>query len=164
MTTIMILLVIFQIKHFIADYPLQNTFMLGKFKDKGWILPLSAHCGVHAIFTFLISIHFSLRLAIICAIIDFVFHFIMDRIKASSKLLGKYQSISKSEYKSLFDSKALCEDGLKTTHPELVKESQRRLHEIEERFRSNTKFWWSLGLDQGVHHLTHYLIIFLLVM
>lgn len=25
------------------------------------------------------------------------------------------------------------------------------------------KFWWSLGLDQSVHHLTHYLIIYLLL-
>ena len=30
---IFILLVIFQFKHFIADYLLQNNYMLGKFKD-----------------------------------------------------------------------------------------------------------------------------------
>ena len=33
----------------------------------------------------------------------------------------------------------------------------------EDKLRSNVYFWWALGLDQGVHHLTHYLIIYLVV-
>lgn len=27
----------------------------------------------------------------------------------------------------------------------------------------NPKFWWSLGADQGVHHLTHYFIIYIMI-
>jgi hypothetical protein len=54
-TTIFLLLLLFQFKHFIADYPLQGEYMLGKFKDKGWMLPLFAHVGVHGAFTFIIS-------------------------------------------------------------------------------------------------------------
>ena len=31
---IFVLLFAFQMKHFLADYPLQNVYMLGKFKEK----------------------------------------------------------------------------------------------------------------------------------
>ncbi len=27
----------------------------------------------------------------------------------------------------------------------------------------NPKFWWALGGDQAIHHLTHYIIIYVLV-
>lgn len=118
---IFLLLVLFQIKHFLADYPLQGKYMLGKFKPQGWVPPLAAHCGVHAAFTFLICIAFVRpELAIALSVFDFVIHFIMDRIKASPKMLGRY--------------------GM-----------------------NDKKFWWSLGLDQSVHHLTHYFIIWMLI-
>lgn len=35
MKTLFILLILFQIKHFVADYLLQGEYMLGKFKP-GW--------------------------------------------------------------------------------------------------------------------------------
>lgn len=31
------------------------------------------------------------------------------------------------------------------------------------RIKSNTYFWWALGLDQMVHHLTHYVFIAMIV-
>lgn len=31
------------------------------------------------------------------------------------------------------------------------------------KLQSNKFFWWSLGLDQMVHHLTHYIIIYLII-
>ena len=134
--TIFVLLILFQIKHFIADYPLQTPYMLGKFKDKGWVLPLLAHVGVHAGFTFLIVVPFvGVFAALALAALDAVIHFVMDRVKASPKMLGRYQALTKSEF------------------PTATLEQK----------ESNTKFWWALGLDQGVHHLTHYLIIFLVV-
>ena len=59
------------------------------------------------------------------------------------------------------DSKAMCLAGLKVTErPELVEECQRQLEVIEGRFKSNTYFWWALGWDQMMHHLTHYVILF----
>lgn len=163
--SVFVLLLLFQFKHFIADYPLQNAYMLGKFKDKGWVVPLSAHCAVHAVFTFIISAYFGLGLAFAMAALDFIIHFIMDRTKASPKMLGKYKAISKDEFRSLIESKQLSLEGIKfaETYPLLAEESKRRLTEIDSRFKSNTYFWWSLGLDQAVHHLTHYLIIFILV-
>lgn len=89
---IFILLAIFQIKHFLADYLLQNKYMLNKFNLTGWILPLSAHAGVHALFTFgIVTAILSLQLGIILALFDFIAHFTIDRIKASPNLLGRFK-------------------------------------------------------------------------
>lgn len=77
--------------------------MLGKFKiGTEWILPLTAHASVHAAFTLAIasvygfavmdgSALFVLRLAALLALLDFVVHFIVDRIKASPNLLGRWK-------------------------------------------------------------------------
>lgn len=123
MEAVFILLVLFQLKHFIADFPLQDEYMLGKFKGGyDWILPLTAHSATHAYFTFIISILLvDLQLAILLALLDFTIHGTMDRIKASPNLLGRYK-------------------------PE------------------NKLFWWSLGFDQMIHHLTHYGIIYIILL
>jgi hypothetical protein len=123
MIDIFTLLLAFQAKHFIADFPLQGRYMLGKFKaDWGFVAPLSAHVSVHACFTLLIAVVFGAPLAFAAAlaVFDAVIHFAMDRLKASPRLLGRYKP-----------------DG--------------------------PYFWWALGLDQCVHHLTHYAIIWFLV-
>lgn len=145
MTSVFVLMVIFQFKHFIADYPLQGAYMLGKFKKKGWVLPLLAHVGVHGLFTAIIAAPINLALAIPLALLDMTLHFIMDRIKASPDMLGRYRALSKTEVDALIKPGAF--------NPEYVKD----------RFEENTYFWWSLGVDQMVHHLTDILIIFLLV-
>ena len=122
MKDILILLVAFQLKHFLADYPLQTKYMLGKFKGgPEWIKPLVAHCCIHAFGTLIISLFWlNLNEAFHLVIIDFSIHFVMDRIKAAPDILGRFK-------------------------PE------------------QPQFWWSLGFDQMVHHLTHYLLIFLIL-
>lgn len=86
------LLLVFQIKHFLADYPLQVPYMLGKFKAEGWELPLFTHASVHAIMTFGIVLYFlSWKIALTMAIFDLIVHFTVDRVKASPHLFGKYQ-------------------------------------------------------------------------
>lgn len=118
-----VLYVIYQVKHFLADYPLQSNYMLRKFED-GWsfFLPLCAHCGVHAGLTFAIAIGFthSLTFSLAVTAFDFIVHFFMDRIKAGKKYLGRFAP-------------------------------------------SSPYFWWSFGLDQMVHHLTHLAIIYWIV-
>lgn len=136
---IFVLLVIYQIKHFLADFPLQGEYMLKKFEE-GWsfVLPLAAHSGVHAGFTFAIALAFtrSFVLAVLLAGFDFVVHFTMDRIKAGKKYLGKFKPLTAKECPS---ASALSR-------------------------RHNTYFWWAIGLDQTVHHLTHYAIIACIIM
>jgi hypothetical protein len=143
---IWLLLVVYQIKHFLADYPLQGKFMLGKFLPfPKFILPLLAHASVHSVFTFLIAWcfkdwHFALALGLG----DGIVHFIVDRIKASPELGGRFKALTKETYTAL-----MAPD---------VKPDERAAA-----LKSNTYFWWALGADQMAHHLTHYLLIYLIL-
>ena len=91
MLEIFILLLLFQLKHFICDYPLQTQYMLGKMNMTGWFLPLFTHSSVHAIGTFIIVVFYNFYLALVLAVIDLVLHFIVDRLKASPSLGGRWK-------------------------------------------------------------------------
>lgn len=139
------LAVVFQFKHFFADYPLQNSFMLKKFlPGREFILPLAAHAGVHALFTLFIALLVNHNMWWVC-ILDFIIHFCMDRVKASPDLLGKYKVMSGNEIQ----------------HLKSMGVSDRP--QYKEKIEGNKFFWWSLGADQMVHHLTHYGIIMILL-
>ena len=141
-----ILLIFFQIKHFVADYLLQNKYMLGKFKS-GWdfVPPLLLHAGVHGAFTLSLILLCNWFIAIPTAVIvgltlfDMVSHFLIDRVKASPKMLGKYKVLGGWSLSSFTTSAS------------------------EEDKKANKYFWWSLGLDQMCHHLVHYAIIAILI-
>lgn len=123
--------------------------MLGKFKVVGWKLPLAAHCFVQATFTFVISMFVvSWWMGGFLSGVDFVIHFIMDRIKASPKMLGRYKSLSK-------------ERGELINH--IIVNKYKLTPDVKEEIKSNQRFWWSLGLDQMVHHLTDILIVYLIM-
>ena len=93
---IALMLICFQIKHFICDYQLQTQYMLKKTNDYNWIKPLAAHAGIHSLFTFLIvSIFSGFVLALLMALLDFTIHFIIDRIKAK---LSKRTNPSESKF------------------------------------------------------------------
>jgi len=141
---VFILLIVFQLKHFLADYIFQNSYMLGKFKaDKKYIIPLICHVGVHSIFTLIISIFYvNIYYSILLRLLDGCLHFVMDRIKASPYMLGQYKALSYNEMYEVLK--------LNNYNKNLL-------------LKHNKYFWWSLGLDQMVHHLTHYLIIFFLL-
>jgi hypothetical protein len=82
-----LLLILFQIKHFVCDYPLQTPYMLKKF-GADWKRPLTAHAGVHAAGTFLLSIFFGgFFYALMLAALDFIAHFSIDRAKV---VLGSF--------------------------------------------------------------------------
>jgi Protein of unknown function (DUF3307) len=92
------LLVIFQIKHFFADYPLQFPYMLRKYKaDWQFLLPLSLHCFVHALLTLAICLVYAPHMMWLAAF-DFCAHFIMDRIKSGPRYLGRFNDTQKSWY------------------------------------------------------------------
>ena len=118
-TTIFTLLTLFQIKHFISDYPLQNQYMLQKANLDKWVFPLLSHALVHASLTLLIVLVFNYKLWWLF-FVDLTIHFVVDRIKASPKMLNRFS--------------------------------------LDNKF-----FWWSLGIDQMMHHLTHYFIIFMII-
>jgi hypothetical protein len=95
----LILLVLFQLKHFIADFPLQTVFMLGKGKPGlQFILPLGAHCTVHMVLSAMIIA--CVRPDLIClAVAEFFAHFLIDRVKATYKLpQGQWANEDKGKY------------------------------------------------------------------
>ncbi len=136
--TTFVLLVIYQLKHFFADFPLQSAYMHGK-GNAGWdfVPPLLAHVLLHAALTLTIvyCTTFELGFSLILATLDLVVHFAMDRIKAGPKYLGKYQYLANNQFEA-------------ATQAEL---------------KSDKKFWVALGFDQMVHHLTHFVIIYLVI-
>lgn len=145
-----ILLVVFQLKHFLADFPLQGTFMLGKFKP-GWdfFWPLMAHVGVHGAMTLTICLWLNPAVWWL-ALVDMTVHFIMDRIKAGPKYLGRFKSLTAVEFKRAYDAMQNAEGEL------AIKSAKSKL-------LGNVLFWWSLGLDQMVHHITHYGILYAII-
>ncbi len=165
MKTVFLLLVIYQIKHFLADYPLQGKYMLGKFaKYPDYVFPLLAHVGVHGAFTLVIAAAFGCHYAPWLALIDMVLHFIMDRIKASPDMLGRFQAISKSEYVEHMQHVQKFESLKSPRHPEIELHLKNSKRDFAVKMRSNVFFWWSLGFDQLFHHLTDLLLCYIIVM
>jgi len=160
------LLIIYQIKHFLCDYPLQGQYMLGKFKPwPDFIKPLATHALVHGVATFLIALAFNPRIAFWVALLDTVVHFAVDRVKASPNLLGRFKPLTASTYKMAYNmSQGLGMISGDSMTDKLDQEKLKAYKIIGRKdIRANTFFWWSLGADQMAHHLTHYLIIFLLL-
>ncbi len=93
-----LLLVIYQFKHYIADFPLQREYMLRKtLPHWDFVLPLVLHCLVHAVLTLIICFIFAPQLWWL-AIFDFVVHFIMDRLKSGPRYLGRYNDLSQAGF------------------------------------------------------------------
>lgn len=161
------LLVAFQIKHLVADYLLQGyplaNYMLGKFRPgRDFIGPLAAHCGVHAVLTLILAIGagagFWLTLKVV--VLDFATHFVMDRLKAGPKYLGRFKP-----FRGTADDYAqeLRRTAVYHRTKSMGRVPEATYVEAHRSIRDNALFWQSLGLDQCVHHLTHYLIIYLLI-
>jgi hypothetical protein len=130
---VLLLVGIYQIKHFLIDFILQTpTFFLGKFSanPRVWIPALTVHTLLHAASTYLISSQWMLTQGytnqaffISLAAFDMSMHFFMDRLKASPKMWGRFGATSKTQ----------------------------------------PWFWWALGFDQMIQHFTHYIIILFMV-
>jgi hypothetical protein len=119
--TLFILLVVYQLKHFFADYIFQYNYMLKKIRP-GWdfVAPLSLHCAVHGAMTLAVCMIYRPSMWWL-GLLDFAIHFLTDRIRSGPRYLGRYTDIHASI------------------------------------------FWWILGFDQMIHHLTHLLIIAILL-
>jgi hypothetical protein len=69
------------VKHFVADFLLQTSWMAhGKERREGWLPPLAVHVLIHAGLTLLIALVVAPRLWWL-ALIDLVVHFSVDRGK-----------------------------------------------------------------------------------
>jgi hypothetical protein len=92
------LLIFYQVKHFIADFILQNVWMLQKSKP-GWdfLFPLTIHAGVHAGITLVVALYLAPAYWWLAAL-DFAIHFTMDRIKAGPRYLGRFSDVRTKAY------------------------------------------------------------------
>jgi hypothetical protein len=99
---IFILLVIYQLKQFLADFPLQGKYMLKKVVP-GWdfVLPMVSHCGMHAALTLMIVLYGNSSLWYL-ALVDFCVHFITDRVKSGPSYLGRFKDKSRASYWNVF--------------------------------------------------------------
>lgn len=96
--TVFILLIIYQIKHFVADFPLQREYMLKKTSaNMDFIVPLGTHCLVHGLGTLLICLVFAPQLYWL-SVVDFVCHFIIDRVKSAPQYLGRFNDMTKAGF------------------------------------------------------------------
>ena len=170
------LLLVYQAKHYICDYPLQIRWMIGKFrKDWTFLLPLLAHAGVHGLFTLAICLVVAPSLWWL-SLFDATIHFFMDRIKAGPKYLGKFKALSAKEFETYFNKLKFAQGSIKIAEEMLAKadgdsgfwksnidNAKKDIETSLSAFKGNTYFWWSLGLDAMVHHITHLGICYVLV-
>lgn len=109
----MIAFLLLQIKHFVIDYVVQmaDPDAQKKFNEKEWVKPLLFHSAQHGAATAIVIIFVGLyispidhstdligMLALILGLFDTITHFIIDRIKASPKLLREVQENSDYAY------------------------------------------------------------------
>lgn len=94
----MALLIAFQVKHFLADFPFQTPYMLRK-TAPGWafVVPLGVHCLIHAAMTAVIVGWVQPRLLWL-AVADFLIHFAMDRFKSGPRYLGRFNDPSRTPF------------------------------------------------------------------
>lgn len=83
MYIVFLLLVVFQVKHLVVDFFLQNTYMLGKFNKVGWIVPLVTHTSMHGVATLIITLMIGINpmSALILAGFDMLIHTAVDKAK-----------------------------------------------------------------------------------
>ena len=96
MISFCMLLLVLQVKHLVCDYFLQGQYMLGKFKlFPDYILPLLAHSAVHGVTMAGIALLWGYDHFVLMGLLDLITHFVVDRVKASPKLLGRWKPDNK---------------------------------------------------------------------
>lgn len=72
---------IFILKHYLADFLFQTSWMAaGKEARINWLAPLATHCAVHAVLTGIILLAIAPSLSWL-AVVDFFIHAVIDRSK-----------------------------------------------------------------------------------
>jgi len=172
---IFLLLVVFNYKQLVADWLLQTDYHQRK-AARGWdfLGPLLSHVSNHFIFTTLISagvlFYFDhpapLGFGMLIGLGDGIVHFYFDRIKAGPKYMGRWKM--RSGHQVLCCKEILAaKPGDRYFEPTFDQwcEYEEYLLKLDQRdarraLHGNRLFWWSLGFDQSVHHLTNYAAIY----
>jgi hypothetical protein len=106
-TLLFILLVAFQLKHFIVDLALKTEYRLRQFEIRAnFYRPLFSHCSLHAAATWLISAvtlwgkhgYAGLVAPVAAASTDFVSHLIIGGMRSDVRWLGRFKDPSKKTF------------------------------------------------------------------
>lgn len=175
---IFLLLVVYNWKQFVADWLLQTDYHQGKAKP-GWdfLGPLLSHVSNHFTLTTLISagvlVYFDhpapIGFGMLIGLGDGLVHFVMDRIKAGPKFMGRWKMLSAQQVVACKETLAAnvgdnyfepvfnqwCE------YEEYVLEHDQR--DSRRALRGNRLFWWAVGFDQSIHHLSDYAAIYVVL-
>lgn len=133
---IFILLLAFQLKQFFCDYPIYPEFLLKRFKGSG-LTAFIVHSGIHSFMTLGICLILSssgFGLAVLMACLDFVIDFMLNQFRSRSETIARFRPLDLDEFLA-------------------ASRKEKRNHRL---------YWAFFGLDQTIHHLTHYAIVFVL--
>ena len=105
----LVMLLVMEVKHYLADFPLQIEYMQGKFARVGWKVPLMCHAAVHALMTFVVvavSVYVMgmpqlLVMSLMLAMFDGGTHFVIDRVKAHPDIGGKFTYTEKQFWNNI---------------------------------------------------------------
>lgn len=164
MSTIFLMLILFEIKHFLFDFVFQTKYHLGKFNaDGSFYWPLVSHSAWVACLTPAIlgiaGYGRHVELVAIAWGIDFWSHFFIDRLKAGPKYLGRFKALSAQEYqvcnKAVYNSQIYYD----------INGNQKFMDTPEalKKLRGNWMYFVSIGIDQMAHHLVYLAIIYMAV-
>lgn len=86
------ILILFQIKHLLADFAFQSSYMvMGKgLKGCAFIKPLASHCLVHVVLSAPIIYLFLGSNFMWLLGLEFIIHFIIDRLKSGPRYGGRF--------------------------------------------------------------------------
>jgi hypothetical protein len=140
MPVVYIVIALFALKHFLASYPLQCSYTVKGLGSSGWFKPMLARCSIQSACTALLALGYwmktgaGINVTLLVAVmgLDFVSHFLIDRMKVSPEFLGRYQVASPQELAQMavdYQSKDIA----------VVKAAQAESD-------SNKYFWWCDGL------------------
>lgn len=139
-----VLIALMALKHFVASYPLQCSYTVKGLGSSNWLLPMLARCSIHGAATIIVILSWwwhngePMRWSILAIVAgaDMLSHFVIDRVKVSSELLGKYQVASPQEL-------AQIAIDYQSKDASVVAAAQAESD-------SNKYFWW---VDGGCHLL-----------
>ncbi|HVT62569.1 MAG TPA: hypothetical protein VHD33_03685 [Legionellaceae bacterium] len=85
----------------------------------------------------------------------------MDRIKAGKKYMGRWKALSASEW---VEAKRRSECEWVDIHGDQITDATKPMNAIyRKQIIGNRLFWICLGIDQLIHHLTHYVCIYFIL-
>jgi hypothetical protein len=133
---IFVLLLAFEVKQLLCDYPILPDFLLKRFHSNG-IKAFILYSAFHGFITFTICLlltNAEYPLALLMSLLDFAAGFALAMFRSHSSMIARFKPLDLDEFMS-------------------ASRKAKRQHRM---------YWTFFGLDQAIHHMTHFSIIYIL--